>query len=89
MMDSIKFRSIIGFPALVLEKQNFLTRISLKNNQGTGSKPEGPKGRHLIKRRKTRYDPLNAPCRFIASIAYSEQEGTNRHEDGNNGERKI
>ncbi len=32
------------------------------------------------------YAPRNAPCFFIASTAYWEQVGVNRHDGGSSGE---
>lgn len=49
---------------------------------GTGSKPEGPKGRQRIKRRAANHEPRAAPNSVTASRAYSEHDGKNRHGDG-------
>jgi hypothetical protein len=49
---------------------------------GTGSNPDGPKGRQRNNRLTISQPPWREPCKSMASWAYSEQEGKNRHGDG-------
>ena len=46
---------------------------------GTGSRPPRPNGLHRRTRLTARLDPLMAPCVRIASSAYREHVGWNRH----------
>jgi hypothetical protein len=49
---------------------------------GTGSNPDGPKGRQRNNRLIMSQPPLLEPWISIASWAYSEQEGKKRQGDG-------
>jgi hypothetical protein len=49
---------------------------------GTGSNPDGPKGRQRNNRLIMSQPPRREPWISIASWAYSEQEGKNRQGDG-------
>ena len=49
---------------------------------GTGSNPDGPKGRQRNNRLIMSQPPLVEPCNSMASWAYSEQDGKNRQGDG-------
>ncbi len=53
---------------------------------GTGSYPPRDRGVHRKMRQKAYRPPRKMPCRAIASIAYSEQVGTNRQAGGSMGE---
>jgi len=53
---------------------------------GTGSYPPLEKGLHLKIRQIANALPLIAPCTSIASIAYEEQVGINRQQEGFAGE---
>jgi len=55
-------------------------------NHFTGSCPPAQNGWHRSKRQIAIPLPRTAPCRSIASRAYSEQVGTKRQDGGNQGE---
>jgi len=50
---------------------------------GTGSKPDAPSGWQRERRLNASTEPRMTPNRRTASAAYSEQDGTNRHEPAN------
>ena len=54
---------------------------------GTGSYPEGPRGRQRIRRRRVSQLPLKKPCVFSASMQYAEQEGSKRQQLPSMGDR--
>jgi len=49
---------------------------------GTGSKPDGPSGRHRVRRLTASQVPRRDPCTSTASSAYAEHDGKNRQGDG-------
>lgn len=49
---------------------------------GTGSHPLRPNGRQRANLRVASHEPLAAPCTSIASAAYCEHDGVNRHGEG-------
>jgi hypothetical protein len=49
---------------------------------GTGSNPDGPKGRQRDSRRTVSHKPRPDPWTSIASWAYTEQLGVKRHGEG-------
>lgn len=51
-------------------------------DSGTGSQPEGPKGRHRLNLRRDNNAPRSTPKRVTASSAYEEQVGVNRQGEG-------
>ncbi len=56
---------------------------------GTGSSPQGPKGRHLKSRLKVSHEPYQGPCTLTASMQYREQLGLNRQHPAKRGESVI
>ena len=63
--------------SMTVREDRRVSRIS-----GTGSNPEGPKGRHRLRRRTVSTSPRHGPCVEIASEAYSEHVGKNRQGEG-------
>ncbi len=55
-------------------------------NQGTGSCPCPPHGLQREIRFIASQPPFNTPYFLIASVAYAEQVGVKRQEDGSQGE---
>ena len=55
--------------------------VYAREYHGTGSYPLPPHGWQRQMRLMASHNPLIAPCLFIASIAYCEQEGVKRQQD--------
>ena len=56
--------------------------LDVKRGTASPWKPEGPKGRHLSRRRTVNHRPRPAPWDSMASTAYTEHDGVNRHGEG-------
>jgi hypothetical protein len=64
----------------------FENQFNRSKHHFTGSYPPAQNGWHRNRRQIAIPVPRKAPCRSIASRAYSEHVGTKRQEGGNHGE---